>query len=116
MREGAIRRTLVVAALGVVACSSDVRLDGSSEESFVSSYDRLLESLTPEEKLQLTLAQAVVLSSKPCAQHKAPIPDSAVLTEVLGGLTQLRSCREELDGMSYQDFLDLSGVKVVPEQ
>lgn len=64
------------------------RIDGSSDEAFDRSHARLVQSLVPEDRLRLTLAEGIVLAPLGC------LTDSA-----------LRSCRVALDGMGFQDIM-----------
>lgn len=97
--------------LFVAGCASPaIRINGSSEEAFHNSHRQLLDSLSPAEKLQLTLAELVYLSPLPCARKQEPIPGQPALTAASGGMVSLVSCRYELDGKSFRDILHIAQI------
>lgn len=106
MRERKLFRSAFLAAslLCASACSSVPRIDGRSDAAFDQSHARLVESLSPEDRLRLILAEGVLLAPRGCLTLE-PIPDNAALNEVLGGQAVMRSCRRELHGLSFQDIV-----------
>ena len=106
----AIRKTaavLVASLLFATGCSSVPRIDGRSDSAFDESHARLLASLEREDRMRLLLAEAIILSPRDCLT-KEPIPGNSTLTDVLGGQIVLRSCRLELDGLSFKDIMELA--------
>jgi len=96
----------VCVAISMLGCSSEVpRIDGSSESAFLASHERLLKSLSAQQQLQLTLAEVVVMSKLSCGQQREPIPNLPAVSKVLGGQTSMKACRNEFNGMSYQDII-----------
>jgi len=79
--------------------------DGSSEEAFESSHKALQASLTPEQKLKLSLALLIVLRDNECAKAREPFAGPASLTRLFGGQLSLKACRRELHGLSYDDVM-----------
>jgi hypothetical protein len=90
--------------LAISACSSARKIDGGSEAAFDLSHARLVESLSPEDRLRLTLAEAIVLAPVGCLTSE-PIPGQPFLTDSLGGQAVIRSCRKELHGMTFKDIM-----------
>ena len=104
-----IARLLGISLLMSCGCqSTQPRIDGSSETSFLESHDRLVSALTPENRLRLSLAEVIYLAPFPCAAEKDPIAESPMLTQVLGGQISLKACRRELDGMTFRDIMSLA--------
>jgi len=98
---------IVVAGLSMaflIGCASTPRIDGTSAHAFDTSYAKLLDSLTPEERLQLALAQLVVLVPTGCVAGAA---SGSVITAATGAPeADIRPCREQLHAMSYKDIMD----------
>ena len=106
MRASRLLLALPISLLS--AChSNEMRIDGSSDEAFETTHNRLMESLTYEQKLRFTDAEIAYLRQFPCIQTKEPIKDSAFLNEFFGGQFSAKSCRRELDGKSYKDIMKL---------
>jgi hypothetical protein len=103
----------MASALAASACTSVPKIDGSSDVAFDSSHARLVESLTPEERLRLILAEGIVLAPLGCLTLE-PIPDQQTLTDTLGGQSVLRSCRHELDGMTFESIMSRAYPAGVP--
>ena len=99
-------RWLVLAACTVlsVGCVSTPRIDGRSEQAFETSYARLVESLSPEEWLQLALAQLIVLAPAGCIS--AADSDNFITQATGTPEADIRPCREQLHQMSYKDIMD----------
>ena len=93
--------------LVVSGCASIPRIDGTSDDAFDRSHAKLIESLAPGDRLRLSLAEATVLSPRHCASMK-PITGSPLLTKVLGGQSDIKGCRRELNGLSFQDIISLA--------
>ena len=102
-----IAALLVVSLLCASGCSSVPRIDGRSDSAFDESHARLLASLEPGDRMRLLLAEAIILSPRDCLT-KEPIPGNSELSDVLGGQIVLRSCRLELDGLSFKDIMELA--------
>ena len=98
---------LVASLLCASGCSSVPRIDGRSDSAFDESHARLLASLEAEDRMRLLLAEAIILSPRDCLT-KEPIPGNSTLNDVLGGQIVLRSCRLELDGLSFKDIMELA--------
>ena len=90
--------------LAAGGCASAPRIDGTSAQAFDSSYAKLLDSLTPEERLKLALAQLVVLAPTGCLASSASESSITLATGVPEA--DIRPCREQLHGMTYQDIVD----------
>ena len=91
------------------ACASAPRIDGRSAEAFDQTYRRLVDSLSQEERLQLSLAQVVLLEPTGCLGELEASTDAPwVITHLrsLGARERdVRPCRSALHGMSYRDIL-----------
>ena len=87
----------------VAGCSSAPRIDGTSAQAFDSSYAKLLGSLGPEERFKLALAQLVVLAPTGCLASSAP--ESSITRATGVPEADIRPCREQLHGMTYQDIM-----------
>jgi hypothetical protein len=90
--------------LSLSACSSAPTIDGSSDAAFDRSHARLVESISPQDRMRLSLAEAIVLAPLGCVTSK-PIPGQPFLTETLGGQANITSCRKELNGLSFKDIM-----------
>ncbi len=102
-------RVLGLCVLSASAClAAAPTIDGSSDEAFQASHVQLLKSLSPEDRLRLTLAEVIVLAPKPCAAQLEPIPESPELTKVLSGQLSLKACRRELNGMTFAAIMALA--------
>jgi hypothetical protein len=109
----ALRVALVFVACAV-GCASVPRIDGRSDAAFDRSHAKLVESLAPSDRLRLMLAEALLLSPRGCLTVE-PIPGDAWMTDALGGQAVLRTCRTELDGLSFDDILALAYPAGPPE-
>jgi len=88
----------------------DLKIDGTSEESFDRSYVRLVRKLSQQERRQYALALFSILLPEKCLGSNATIalafsPASPELK------TELRPCRAQLDGKSYRDVVDAANAK-----
>ena len=90
--------------LGISACNSVPRIDGSSDAAFDRSHAQLVESISPQDRMRLSLAEAIVLTPLGCATLK-PIPGQPFLTKILGSQSNITSCRKELNGLSFKDIM-----------
>ena len=88
----------------IASCGSAPRIDGSSQAAFERSHAAVNASLSPEDRMRLTLAELIVLSPKGCLTTK-PLPDQPFLSESLGGQANLSSCRKELHGLTFKDIM-----------
>ena len=95
---------MCLSMLLVMSCASVPRIDGTSAQAFDRSYEALVDSLTPEERLQLTWAQLVFLVPTGCVGSKK---SESFITAATGvPEADIRPCREQLHGMTYKDILD----------
>jgi hypothetical protein len=90
--------------LGLSACTAAPKIDGTSDVSFRSSHSRLVGALTPQERLKLSLAEAIMLAPLGCATLK-PIHGKPELTRILDGESDFSTCRKELNGMTYNSIM-----------
>jgi len=103
---------LGVLLLVPVACiAAGVAIDGSTDEAFEQSHAALLAALSPEQRLQFSLAEAAYISQFSCSTVSEPIPGEPSLTNVLGGMTSLKACRKELDGKTFGDIIAFAEAK-----
>ena len=116
MHASALLLSVILLLMGAGCETREPRIDGSSEEAFKASHKRLLDSLTPEDKLQFTLAEVVWLSQFECAQIREPITDSAFLNEFFGGQMSVKACRRELDGKSFSEIMKLGAEQSTPSK
>src|SRR3546814_21106056 len=86
------------------ACSSAPTIDGSADAAFDRSRARLVESISPQDRLRLSLAEAIVLAPLGCATSRQ-IPGQPFLAKTLGGQANITSCRKELNGRSFKDIM-----------
>jgi hypothetical protein len=93
-----------MSSLAITSCASAARIDGSSQAAFERTHAAVVASLSPEDRLRLTLAEAVFLSHKGCISTK-PIPDP-FLNEFFGGQVDLGTCRKELHGLTFKDIMN----------
>jgi hypothetical protein len=91
----------------LAGCSSVPRIDGSSDGSFERSHTKLMQSLTPSDQLRLLLAEGLIMEPRGCLTTE-PVPGNPLLTDALGGQAVLRTCRKELDGLSFDDIMLLA--------
>jgi hypothetical protein len=96
--------TALLLLLSISACNSVPTIDGSSDAAFDRSHARLVESISPQDRMRLGLAEAIVLTPLGCATSK-PVPGQPFLTKTLGGQTNITSCRKELNGLSFKDIM-----------
>lgn len=113
LREFAIVVFALASALAASACSSVPKIDGSSDAAFDSSHARLVESLAPEDRPRLALAEGIILAPLGCLTSE-PIPGQQFLTDTFGGQSVLRSCRKELDGLTFGDVMSRAYPAGVP--
>ena len=113
-REFAFIPLALGSALAGTACSSVQKIDGSSDAAFDGSHARLVDSLSPEDRLRLTLAEGIVLAPLGCLTTEK-IAGQRFLTDALGGESVLRSCRKELNGMTFEDIMRRAYPAGVPE-
>ena len=100
---------LALCFIAVGACQTVNRsIDGSSDVSFRATHDLLLESLSPEDQLRLTLAELIYLAPMSCAAQKEQLVDSVWIPKTLGGSPPLEACRRELDGKTFIDIMRLA--------
>ena len=90
--------------------AGDLRIDGTSEESFDRSYVKLVRKLSQQERRQYALALFSVLLPEKCLGPNATIAltFSPVSPELK---TELRPCKAQLDGKSFRDVVDAANVK-----
>jgi hypothetical protein len=91
-------------SLAITSCASASKIDGSSLAAFEHSHAALIASLSPEDRVRLTLAELIVLSPKNCLTTK-PLPGQPFLNNYLGGQADLSSCRKELHGLTFKDIM-----------
>ena len=110
-----IRAAILSGALCLSACTSSsevsapqpasaLKIDGSSVAAFQSSHARLVEALSPQERLELALAEAMLVAPMNCVTTE-PIPGQPGLTRIVGGQANISSCHKQLDGMTYQSIM-----------
>lgn len=94
----------MLVVLGIAACKSVPAIDGGSGAAFDRSHARLIESISPQDRMRLSLAELIVLAPLGCLSSR-PIPGQPFLTKNLGGQANIRSCRKELDGLAFKDII-----------
>ena len=95
----------VALLLAIGSVSADApRIVGRSDEAFDQSYALLNQALAPEDRLRLRLAVMVQLGPLGCLTTE-PIPGDPLMTLVLGGQAVIRTCRHELNGMTFEDII-----------
>jgi hypothetical protein len=90
--------------LGISACNSVPTIDGSSDAAFDRSHARLVESISPQDRMRLSLAELIVLAPLGCLSSQ-PIPGQPFLTKNLGGEASIRSCRKELHSLTFKNIM-----------
>lgn len=104
-------RNLAACVLVLIAsaCAATApKIDGSSEAAFNESHQKLIDSLSPADRMRLTLAEVVYLSKFECSREKEPIPGQPALTSVSGGgIMLVVACRKELDGKGFSEIIRL---------
>ena len=98
---------IALASLAIASCGSAPRIDGSSSAAFERSHAAVVAALSPEERLQFSLAELVVLSPKGCLTTQ-PLADQPFLNGTLGGQADLGPCRKELHGLTFKDVMRLA--------
>lgn len=96
--------TVLLLVLGIYACKSVPTIDGSSDAAFNRSHARLVQSISPQDRMRLVLAEAIVLTPLDCVTSK-PFPGQPFLTKALGGQANITSCRKELNGLTFKDIM-----------
>jgi hypothetical protein len=92
-----------LSSLAISSCASAPRIDGSSQAAFERTHAAVIASLSPEDRLRLSVAEAVFLSRKGCISTK-PIPDP-FLNKFFSGQADLSTCRKELNGLTFKDIM-----------
>lgn len=95
-----------LSSLAINSCATAPRIDGSSQAAFERTHAAVVTSLSPEDRLRFTLAEAVFLSHKRCISAK-PISDP-FLNKFFGGQADLSTCRKELHGLTFKDIMNLA--------
>ena len=95
---------VVLGSLTIASCNSVPKIDGSSHDSFERSHAAVIASLSPEDRLRLTLAELIILPPKGCLTTK-PLPGQSFLNDMFGGQADLSSCRKELHGLTFKDIM-----------
>jgi hypothetical protein len=65
---------------------------------------KLVESLSPENRLKLVLAELAYLVPRNCLTKK-PEDEQSEVAKILGGESDIASCRVELHGLSFEDII-----------
>ena len=94
-----------IATVILIACAHDshsapLRIDGSTPETFRSSWDRMHKSLTPQQQSQLDVAILPIALGK----YKSLLDVPPSLMAGIGS----QNIRAEIDGMSFAEILDLA--------
>src|SRR5947209_8084782 len=93
---------VVLLAATLSACAnSKVRIDGTSSESFAESHSKLMRSLSPSDRVRLSLAEAIIRAAatpKPVEQPPTVPP----------AMVPLEAVRSELNGKSFDEILQFS--------
>ncbi len=97
---------LILAVAVFTACAHTtshavIRIDGSTPQSFQASWDRLHHSLSLQQQSQLDLAMLPIALGKYKSLTEVP---PSLLTTGIGP----QSIREEIDGLSFQEIIDLA--------
>jgi hypothetical protein len=103
MKTVATLTFVALSSLIISSCAFVPRIDGSSQAAFERTHAALIASLSPEDRLRLSVAEAVFLSHKDCISTK-PIPDP-FLNKFFGGQADLSTCRKELNGLTFKDIM-----------
>ena len=104
-----MRLALTLVLIVVCGCASspkadNLRIDGTSDASFDKSYVSLVQTLSPQEQRSFALALFGVLLPEKCLSPEGVF----VLTFLPASpehAPQLRTCRAQLNGKSYQDIV-----------
>lgn len=103
MRKLIISLTLACATISVFA-SEVPRIDSSSDGAFDKSFAKVVNSLHGYERRQFALGLFGVLLPRKCLSTEATL--HLTFDPVApGDGTLLRSCREQLQGKSYEDVI-----------
>ncbi|MDQ7758729.1 hypothetical protein RAB70_06220 [Xanthomonas sontii] len=106
-----IARALCSTWVALAALSANaapvVRIDGSSPDRFERSHAELVASLSPQQRLRLSLAEIVYLESRQCLGRRQAHADSFVEHQ-LGGQVDLAPCRKALHGLGYREIMERS--------
>ena len=108
--------TLVASLLlGAYGCESipkadDLRIDGTSEGSFDQSYAKIVQKLSPQEQRRFALALFTVLLPEKCLSSEAVLA-LTFLPASPERKAELRTCRAQLNGKSYQDIVEAADAK-----
>ena len=94
----------IALSIAIPACNSVPKIDGSSDAAFEKSHAGLVQSLSAENRLRLSLAEAIILSPENCLKIKQS-PDMPMLNEAFEGQADLRSCRNQLNGLTFEDIM-----------
>jgi len=109
-RVSLMRFAKVCGLAGVVVsllcgCGADVtRIDGSSDVAFRASHAKLMQALTQPQQVQLVLAEQIIRAAATARPSQVANPGSAELVP-------LEAVRSELNGMSFNDIVELSRSK-----
>ncbi|WP_167522052.1 hypothetical protein [Xanthomonas sontii] len=98
---------IAMTAMASAFCSSTPRIDGMSPAAFEHSHAAVVEALSPEDRVRLSLAELIVLSRQRCLTLKSSA-SPALINKILGGQADLESCRKELNGLSFKDIMTLA--------
>lgn len=90
----------VAACAHTSASAAPTRIDGSTPESFNSSWNRLYNSLTPQQKSQLSVAILPIALGK--YKSFMDVPSST-----LAGIGP-QDIRTQIDGMTFEEILALA--------
>jgi hypothetical protein len=113
-----VRSALTFAAsllLVVCGCASTPqtdtpRIDGTSDQSFDQSYVKLVQKLSSQEQRRFALALFSVLLPEKCLSSDAVVA-LTFLPASADRKAQLRTCRTQLNGKSYQDIVGAAEAK-----
>jgi len=102
-------------AMQLAACASSSRapvprIDGTSEASFDHSYVQLVQPLSQDQRRRLALALLSALLQENCLSTDEVLA-LTFLPASADREAQLRSCRAQLNGKSYQDLVDAADAK-----
>jgi hypothetical protein len=98
-------RPLILACVITSACATQAdRIDATSDQTFDKSFAKVVRSLHGYEPRQFALGLFGVLLPRNCLSTQATIHLTfAPIADVDGPL--LQSCREQLQGKSYEDII-----------
>jgi hypothetical protein len=90
--------------------SPEARIDGTSDASFDKSFTEVLQPLSAEKRRGLALALLSVLLPQNCLK-----PDAVMALTFFPASNErkadIRSCRTQLNGESYQEIIDAGNAK-----